>query len=441
MTLPGIVTSIGDEAFANCGLALVFFTGNAPGVGQHAFYSLRYDGNVSRWFLEPATVYYLSGTTGWGATYGDLPTVMLNAPPQFGATGDGFEYLSDGVKVTITGYSGSNSVLTIPATITTLPVTRIGDYAFWRTALTSVTIPNSVTSIGYEAFANCPNLTNVTIGNGVTSIGQGAFQFTALTTVTIPDSVTTIENEAFEDCYNLANVTIGNSVTSIGDWAFSSASLTSVTIPDSVTSIGDWAFYDTALTSVTIPNSVTNVGFTAFDLCTRLASVTIGNGVTSIADGAFEGTALTGVTIPSGVTSIGDSAFYGCPELTSVFFMGNAPTADSYAFADDSATAYYLPGTLGWDDFSANTGVATALWFLPQPLILDQGPGFGVRSGQFGFTISWATNLPVVVEACTNLSNPVWLAVSTNTLVGGTAYFSDPQPANLPARFYRLRSP
>jgi hypothetical protein len=97
------------------------------------------------------------------------------------------------------------------------------------------------------------------------------------------------------------------------------------------------------------------------------------------------------------------------------------------------------PGTLGWDNVSANTGLPTAPWCLPQPLILSKGPGFGVQSGQFGFTISWATNVPVVVEACTNLAKPVWLPVSTNTLVGGTSYFSDPQPANLPGRFYRLK--
>jgi len=64
-----------------------------------------------------------------------------------------------------------------------------------------------------------------------------------------------------------------------------------------------------------------------------------------------------------------------------------------------------------------------------------------VQSNQFGFTISWATNVPVVVEACTNLANPIWLPVATNTLTAGTSHFSDPQPANLPGRFYRLRSP
>ena len=83
----------------------------------------------------------------------------------------------------------------------------------------------------------------------------------------------------------------------------------------------------------------------------------------------------------------------------------------------------------------------TALWLLPYPLILNLGRGFGVQTNGFSFIISWATNLSVVVEACTNLVNPSWSPVGTNTLTGGSSYFSDPQWTNFPGRFYRLRSP
>ena len=78
---------------------------------------------------------------------------------------------------------------------------------------------------------------------------------------------------------------------------------------------------------------------------------------------------------------------------------------------------------------------------LPNPLILTSGPGFGVQSNAFGFIISWATNLPVVVEACTNPANHSWSPLKTNALTGGWCYFSDPQWANYPGRFYRLRWP
>jgi hypothetical protein len=94
--------------------------------------------------------------------------------------------------------------------------------------------------------------------------------------------------------------------------------------------------------------------------------------------------------------------------------------------------------TAGWAEFTTNTGVPTALWTLPYPLILNGSSG--VQANQFGFTISWATNVPVVVEASTDLSNPVWTPIATNTLTGGASYFNDPQWTNNPARFYRIRS-
>ena len=85
-------------------------------------------------------------------------------------------------------------------------------------------------------------------------------------------------------------------------------------------------------------------------------------------------------------------------------------------------------------------GLPTAPWFLPNPQILNFEPGFGIQPGGFGFTISWATNASVVVEAATNLANPVWIPVSTSPLTSGTSYFSDPQWTNYPVRFYRVTS-
>ena len=123
-----------------------------------------------------------------------------------------------------------------------------------------------------------------------------------------------------------------------------------------------------------------------------------------------------------------------------MYFQGNAPNDGGVnAFSYDNATAYYLPGTTGWG--ATYSGLPTAPWFLPNPLILANQPGFGVQTNRFGFTISWATNLQVAVDACTNIANPTWFSVRTNTLTNGSSYFSDPQWTNYPARFYRLRSP
>jgi hypothetical protein len=120
--------------------------------------------------------------------------------------------------------------------------------------------------------------------------------------------------------------------------------------------------------------------------------------------------------------------------------MGNAPAADGsiVANADTNVTAYYLPGTTGWDEFTSNTGVPTVLTYVPNPTVVINGSGFGIQNNQFGFTICWATNVPVVVEACTDLSNPVWIPVATNIVTGGSTYFSEPLQTNSSGRFYRI---
>ncbi len=240
--------------------------------------------------------------------------------------------------------------------------------------------------------------------------------------VTIPSSinclpVTTI-GCAFTACANLTSVTIPGSVASIGDFAFfSCASLTNITIPGSVTSIGDCAFLECAsLTNVTIANGVTSIGTGSFALCTSLASV----------------------TIPCSVTNIIDFAFAECTSLASVYFMGNAPAADSPVFYGDNVTVYYLPGATGWRVFSANTGLPAVLW---NPLIQTGDGSFGVQNNQFGFNITGTANIPIVVEACADLTSPVWTPLQILTLTNGLFHFSDPQWTNYPGCYYRIRSP
>ena len=268
-------------------------------------------------------------------------------------------------------------------------------------SLTSATIPNSIVSIGDSGFAHC----------------------TDLTSITIPDSVANMGDNVFTYCTSLTNVMIGKSVNSIGNGAFyGCSSLTSITIPNSVVSIGDYAFFGCSkLASITIPSSVTSIGYFTFGLCTSLTSVTIGNRV----------------------ASIGDCAFANCYNLMAVYFQGDMPSVNggpnsntSIFAADYNATLYYLQGTSGWG--ARFCGLPAFLWN-PQAQMGDGS--FGVQSNQFGFNITGTSGLVIVVEACSNVSNPDWQPVQTNTLTGGTSYFSDPQWTNYPGRFYRLRSP
>ena len=198
----------------------------------------------------------------------------------------------------------------------------------WKGGLTSVTIPNNVTSIGEDAFCDCIALTSVTIPNSVTSIGDDAFaNCRGLTSVTIPDSVTSIECSAFEGCSGLRYISVatGNArysssngllLTKDGTTLFQGVN-GAVTIPHGVTSIGGHAFAGcSGLTGVTIPAGVTSIGSSAFSGCRGLTNVTMPDSVTGIGEGAFENcSGLTSMTIPASVTSIGWEAFWGCSGL------------------------------------------------------------------------------------------------------------------------------
>ncbi len=347
--IPNSVTWIGYSAFFGCtGLTSITIPNSVTSIGVEAF-------KGTPWLENQSGLIYIGSVLY--SYRGKMPE-NTSVVVKDGVTSIGSEAFS--------GCTGLTSI-TIPNS-----VTSIGSYAFSGcTGLISIVveggnaeydsrnncnaiietatntliqgckttiIPNSVTSIGSEAFSGCTGLTSITIPNSVTSIGSYAFSgCTGLTSITIPNSVTSIGDNAFRDTPWFENqsgliyigsvlyayrgkmpentsIVVKDGVTSIGSEAFSGCTgLTSVAIPNSVTSIGKFAFYGcTGLTSVAIPNSVTSIGECAFSGCTGLTSITIPNSVTSIGDHTFYGcTGLTSITIPNSVTSIGNSAFGG----------------------------------------------------------------------------------------------------------------------------------
>ena len=212
----------------------------------------------------------------------------------------------------------------------------IGNWAFCSCKLTSINIPNSVTTIGEHAFSGCDSLTSINIPNSVTMIGKGTFSgCDSLTSINIPDGVTTIGEGAFGGCDSLTNINIPNSVTTIGTGAFFYChSLTSINIPNSVTTIGKGAFRGCkSLTSINIPNSVTTIGEWAFVECKSLTSINIPNSVTTIGEWAFvECKSLTNINIPNSVTTIGEWAFAECKSLTNINIPNSVTTIEDRAF-------------------------------------------------------------------------------------------------------------
>ncbi|MBQ3606465.1 MAG: leucine-rich repeat domain-containing protein [Muribaculaceae bacterium] len=303
-SIPNSVTRIGASAFKGCsGLMSITIPNSVTSIGDDAFAGTGWYKNQDNGIL-----YLNNCCLGYK---GNAPT--------------GKQSIKEGTRL----ISGAAFQDCTNLTSVSIPnsVTSIGASTFQGcTGLTSISIPNSVTSIGASTFQGCTGLTSISIPNSVTSIGASTFQgCTGLTSISIPDSIAYIGQHVFQGCTNLTDITIANSVTKIGYRAFSDCvSLTSITIPDSVAEISSEAFKGcTGLTTINFnAQNCTSMGGDSdpvFYGCDALNTINIGNNVETIPSYAFQGcTGLTSITIPNSVTLIGSEAFSGCTGLTTV---------------------------------------------------------------------------------------------------------------------------
>ena len=293
--------------------------------------------------------------------------------------GDPLTYKVVGDTVTIKDCKETASgPLAIPSIYEGKPVTRIGDWAFYGTKLTRVTIPDSVTGIGYAAFSKCGSLKSIDVGEGNTEyLSEDGVLFDKNKTVLIH---------------------------------FPAGKGGHYTIPDGVTSIGDHAFIQCArLTSVTIPDSVTSIGAVAFRVCYGLKSV----------------------TIPDNITKIKLGAFSSCSNLTSIIFEGNAPFSfrvDAFSSVPEDAKIFINPGATGFGEKFAHLPV-----IILKELKINTFSKIDSR-----FTISFETQSDSTykIEASDDLR---WGEIGEVQGTGSSVEFTDRRKAIFQQQYYRVK--
>lgn len=416
ITIPNTVTEIGEYAFMYCTrLTSIIIPDSVSHIGTWAFLGCSKLSSISFPNSLKSMGSGVFSNTAW-----------FNTQP------DGVLYVG---KVLYT-YKGNKpaglKVIIKDGTI------GIADYAFYNLtsneySLISITIPNSVKSIGNFAFMGCKGLTSVTIPNSVDFIGKDAFRdCISLTNATTP--FTWCGTNVFLGCSLLTNIMLPADITAIKPYAFNELrTLTSITIPNSVSSIESYAFSNcSALTTVNIPNSVTSIGSFAFSGCSALTTVNIPNSITSLEGGTFSNcSALATVYVPNSVTSMGGNPFGGTA------WYNNLPNGVVYAGKIACAYKGTMPAQTQISLKDSTLGIAGSTFSGFYNLASIIIPSSVVSIGQNAFrncnnlkSISANPSIPVAISYFTfylvnKLSCNLYVPVGSKSLYQTSPYWKD----------------
>lgn len=323
--LPDGILAVGDSAFNGCtSLAQITNADDLKTIGQDAF-------TDTPWFtayLKQDGLIYLGSILY--VYNGDMPA-------------DTQITVKEGTTAIANGAFNKQSNLT--SVVLPNGLTSIGDRAFAGTSLTQVTIPASVTDIGSEAFNDAKKLASVTFNDGLKTIGDSAFDgCSLLNTVALPNSLTKLGKSAFlyagRDAATAdGTLTIGGGLTEIPERAFMGMSKTggAVAIPSGIVSIGTYAFYNTGFSSVSIPDGVTTIGASAFASTKQLKAVTLPGSVSTLGNNVFQSSGIASATLNGTFTKIPESTFSGCDALTEITWQKTITEIGEKAFQSADA--------------------------------------------------------------------------------------------------------
>lgn len=348
------VTSIGHNAFYNCNKVKEIVIGDdVTSVGVCAF---DYSNEVTKLTVGKS----LQSVNCTLAVSNKLQGVYISDLASWSSIE--FEYGTNPLYYTENFYLNNEKItdLVIPE-----GVQRIGKKAFGSGSFNSISIPDSVTSIGEGAFQGCKNIKEIIIPDGVTqiedsaflscknitkitlpenlkSIGDSAFSYCGIEEIVIPDNVISIEGYAFNNCQNLKRIILSKNLETLGTNALARCGgLLEITIPEKVLNIPDSTFVNcTNLKSIQFNGNLIDIGDSAFSGCTALNSINLPDSIVTIGEKAFENcAALTEITIPGNTETIGNYAFSKCSNLTGVTLGGNVSSIGNYAFSECSNLA------------------------------------------------------------------------------------------------------